>query len=82
MKRLILVFLTLLFVSCAKKGTYVPSENAKDDFRIEFLFECDGTKIYRFHDGGRVRYFATGNGRMTSSEYVRGKVIVNETVIQ
>lgn len=82
MKTLILVFLTLLFVSCAKKGTYVPSENAKNGFKIEFLFECDGTKIYRFHDRGRVRYFATGNGKMTNSEYVRGKVIVDETVIQ
>ncbi len=87
MKRLILVFLTLLFVGCAKKGTYVPSENAKDDFEIEFLFECDGTKIYRFYDKGRARYFATGNGRMSDSTYSRSsgkssRVTVDDTVIQ
>ena len=29
MKKLLLVFLTLVCVSCAKEGTYVPSENAR-----------------------------------------------------
>lgn len=87
MKKLLLVFLTLLFVSCAKKGTYVPSENAKADFNIEFLFECDGVKIYRFYDKGRARYFATGNGRMTDSPYSRSsgkssRVTVDDTLIQ
>ena len=87
MRKLLLVFLTLLFVSCAKKGTYVPSENAKADFNIEFLFECDGVKIYRFYDKGRARYFATGNGRMTDSTYSRisgksSRVTVDDTVIQ
>lgn len=86
MKRLILVLLALLFVSCIKEGTYVPSENAKEDFGIEFLFTCDGVRIYRFYDGGRARYFATGNGRMTDSTRSEsaGKSIkvVDDTVIQ
>lgn len=86
MRKLLLVFLALICVSCAKEGTYVPSENAKADFHIEFLFECDGTKIYRFCDGGRAKYFATGNGRMTDSTYSRSsgksRVIVDDTVIQ
>ena len=86
MKRLILVFLALICVSCKKPGIYVPSENAKADFHIEFLFECDGTKIYRFYDGGRAKYFATGNGRMTDSIYSQSsgktRVIVDDTVIQ
>lgn len=67
MKKLLLVFLALICVSCAKEGTYVPSQNAKDDFKIEYLFEQDGVKIYRFRDNGRTIYFATGNGRMTDS---------------
>ncbi len=86
MKRLIFVFLTLLFIGCEKKGTYVPSENAKDDFQIEYLFECDGVKIYRFNDKGRTRYFATGNGRMTDSRYsqTNGKQSIeyDDTLIQ
>ena len=86
MKKLLLVFLTLVCVSCAKEGTYVPSENARADFNIEFLFECDGVKIYRFYDKGRARYFATGNGRMTDSAHSYGsgksKGIVDDTLIQ
>ena len=86
MKRLILVFLTLLFISCKKEGTYIPSENAKADFDIEFLFECDGVKMYRFYDGGMLRYFTTGNGKMIDSTHTQrsGKSnrIVDDTVIQ
>ena len=86
MKRFILLFLTLLFVSCKKEGTPVPSENAKEDFRIEFLFECDGIKMYRFYDCGEVRYFTTGNGKMTYSINMRrsGKRLIeyDGTVIQ
>lgn len=86
MKKLIIVFLTLIIVSCAKEGTYVPSQNAKADFEIEFLFECDGVKIYRFYDAGMVRYFATGNGKITDSTYIQsnGKIstVYDDTLIQ
>ena len=86
MKKLTIVLLTLMIVSCAKEGTYVPSQNAKADFNVEFLFECDDVKIYRFCDAGEFKYFATGNGRMTNSTYTRsnGKYtkVVDDTVIQ
>jgi hypothetical protein len=86
-KKIFISLFVLLCVGCAKEGTYVPSLNAKDDFEIEFLFEQDGVKIYRFIDKGRTRYFATGNGRMTDSTYVRnkgknGSVIIDDTLIQ
>lgn len=86
MKKLIIIFLTLMIVSCAKEGTYVSSENAKEDFEIEFLFACDGVRIYRFYDNGRARYFATGNGRMTDSTHSesagKSAKVVDDTVIQ
>lgn len=91
MKKLFLVFATLLCVSCKKEGTYVPSENAKADFHIEFLFECDGIKMYRFYDGDRPRYFTTGNGKMIDSVHIqkihtqksgKSSVIRDDTVIQ
>lgn len=83
---MLLVFVALICISCRKEGTYVPSENAKEDFRIEFLFECDGIKMYLFYDCGEVRYFTTGNGRMTDSVHTKksGKSSVtrDDTVIQ
>ena len=91
LKKILISLFVLVCVGCAKEGTYVPSQNAKADFEIEFLFEQDNVKIYRFRDKGRTRYFATGNGRITDSTYVRnnGKhgsvtssVIIDDTVIQ
>lgn len=86
MKKVLLLLLTLLFVSCAKEGAYVPSESAKADFNIEFLFECDGVKIYCFYDKSRARYFSTGKGRMTDSTYRvstgKSSVVRDDTLIQ
>jgi hypothetical protein len=86
LKKIFISLFVLICIGCAKEGTYVPSENAKADFNIEFLFECDGVKIYRFYDKGRARYFATGNGRMIDSTSTRSsgrtRMVVDETVIQ
>lgn len=32
------------------------------DHNVEFLFECNGVKVYRFHDGGEDVYFTDTNG--------------------
>lgn len=86
MKKVLLVLLAVILVSCKKEGTSVPANYAKDDFRVEFLFECDGTRIYRFRNKGRTRYFATGNGRMTDSTHIErmgsGSMPIDDTVIQ
>lgn len=82
MKVIIAILLSVVFVSCTKPGhSVIPNDN-RADFEIKYLFECDGIKMYRFYDNGRYRYFTTGNGRMTSSTYVNGKTIVDDTVIQ
>ena len=39
------------------------------DFKIEFLFEKDGCKMYRFKDGGRYIYWSNCNGRTEYSYY-------------
>lgn len=87
LKKIFISLFVLFCVGCEKEGTYVPSQDAKAHFKIEFLFEQDGVKIYRFKDKGSTRYFATGNGKMTDSvvEYRSGNncsVSVNETVVQ
>lgn len=82
MKVIIAILLSVVFVGCTKPGhSVIPNDN-RADFEIEYLFECDGIKIYRFYDSGCYRYFTTGNGRMTNSIYVSGKTIVDDTVIQ
>lgn len=82
MKVIIAILLSVVFVGCTKPGYSVIPNDSRADFEIEYLFECDGVKMYRFYDNGSYRYFTTGNGRMTSSIVVHGKTIVDDTVIQ
>ena len=39
------------------------------DFKIEFLFEKDGCKMYRFQDGGRYIYWSNCDGSTKYSYY-------------
>lgn len=80
-KILFLLLVVLSLVSCAKNGKSV-STHSMDDYNVQFLFECDGVKIYRFGDCGRYRYFAVGNGKMTDSTYNVKSSIRDDTVIQ
>lgn len=43
-------------------------EQRLKDYNVRFLFECNGVKVYRFHDGGEDVYFTDANG-MTYYQY-------------
>lgn len=38
-----------------------PSEN-NDSYRVQYLFEHEGCKVYRFYDKGNYVYFTNCNG--------------------
>ena len=61
------LFLLVIFMSsCANDA----KESFQDgDFEIEFLFEKDGCKVYRFYDGGRYVYWSNCSGRIQSDYY-------------
>ena len=42
-------------------------EQRLKDYNVQFLFECNGVKVYRFRDGEDV-YFTNANG-MTKYQY-------------
>jgi D-alanine-D-alanine ligase-like ATP-grasp enzyme len=51
----------------------------KDDgFEVEYLFEKDGIKVYRFYDNGRTHYFTTGG--ITMSTYYANKQTYTEDI--
>lgn len=59
--------LAAVLLSSCKGGA---KETVQDgDFKIEFLFEKDGCKIYRFKDGSRYIYWSNCEGNMQSSYY-------------
>nr|DAT76496.1 MAG TPA: protein of unknown function (DUF4884) [Caudoviricetes sp.] len=43
-------------------------EQRLKDYDVQFLFECKGVKVYRFHDCGEDVYFTDANG-MTYYQY-------------
>ena len=54
-------------------------EQRLKDYHVQFLFECNGVKVYRFIDGGEVIYFTDANG-MTRYQYTtRAGLVSNQT---
>ena len=37
-------------------------EQKLKDYDVQFLFECNGVKVYRFNDSGHYVYFTDANG--------------------
>ena len=62
--------------SCFKSPQSTTMEG--NGFRVEFLFEKDGIKVYRFSDGGHTHYF-TSRGE-TMSTYKSGNSSLPENI--
>lgn len=62
MKKLLFLFVVAQLFGCVNE----PASTAQvGNIKLDLLFEKDGYKIYRFNDGGRYIYWATG-GSITS----------------
>ena len=63
----ILLGLSMVFMlnSCYKDSQ--SKETKGEGFEVEFLFEKDGIKVYRFFDGGYSHYF-TNKGESFSTQ--------------
>lgn len=67
LKSLFLLMVSTGFISCAlhMPVSRVTPENNKT-YSVDFLFELDGCKVYRFRDYGNHVYFTKCNGDVTS----------------
>lgn len=67
MKKILSISLmaVLLTSCCYKEPQSITKEGI--DFEVEYLFEKDGIKVYRFYDGGRRHYF-TSRGETMSTQ--------------
>jgi len=62
-----LIFITIILLSC-RTGIPIsntPSENNKT-YYVQYLFQHDGCKVYRFYDEGHYVYFTNCSGQTTS----------------
>ena len=66
MKKVLLGLIVMLCLLSCKKQETDSSVVDKEDYKVKFLFEKDGVKVYRFMDRHNYHYF-TSKGK-TSSE--------------
>jgi len=74
----ILFLVVLLSWSC---GTHIPISKMKPEnnqtYEVEYLFEHEGCKVYRFRDDGRFVYFTncTGNTSVMKNDSTEGQIM-------
>ena len=63
MTKYILILMAIFATACysQKPITHEPSRN-NTDYKVDYLFEHDGCKVYRFYDRGDYVYFTTCKG--------------------
>ena len=62
-----LVFLLFGLSSCAYQypvSSHIPSNNK--DYKVDYLFEHEGMKVYRFYDSGNYVYFTDKGEEVTA----------------
>lgn len=74
----ILLLLSITLVGCYNDPQSIEHTGKDDKFQIEYLFEKDGIKMYRFIDGSHYHYFTT-NGETTTIQQ-SGKTNYEETI--
>lgn len=69
------------FYSC---NSYTPISKEKPEnnqtYEVEYLFEHDGCKMYRFRDGDRYVYFTNCTGNVTALKGDSAKSRVQTTI--
>jgi hypothetical protein len=75
-KTILVIVVGMLLTGCYKDPQSMTTVG--NGFQVEFLFEKDGIKMYRFLDGGRHHYF-TSTGE-TISSHSEGKNTVDENI--
>jgi hypothetical protein len=80
MKRILvaLSILTIALTGCYNDPQSVEHTGKDDKFQIEYLFEKDGIKMYRFMDGSHYHYFTTQGETMSMQQ--NGKTTYEERI--
>lgn len=79
MKRLLLFVCSLIFLSSCYIGqpiSELPSDNNRT-YKVVYLFEHEGCKVYRFYDLGKYVYFTNCNNSTTIAKSDSTKSEIN-----
>lgn len=62
-----MILFALVMVSCyTQQPLVVGASDNNDTYKVEYLFEHEGCKVYRFHDRGSYVYFSNCTGSITA----------------
>jgi hypothetical protein len=64
-KMLSILGIVVTLSSCMGDGIEKTDTN-NDEYKVTYLFEKDGIKVYRFHDGLETHYFTTTGETITT----------------
>ena len=79
MKKLLLTAIIIATMTgCFNEPQSIELTGKDNKFQVEFLFEKDGIKMYRFMDGSHYHYF-TSNGQTISTQ-TSGKTTYEEII--
>jgi ABC-type ATPase with predicted acetyltransferase domain len=78
MKEILFVILTTTLVGCFNEPQSIELAGKDNKFEVEYLFEKDGIKMYRFMDGSHYHYFTT-NGETIGTQ-TSGKTTYEERI--
>jgi hypothetical protein len=76
-KKTILALVIIIGLSSCYKEPQT-AEHIGNGFKVEFLFEKDGIKVYRFFDGGDCHYFTSKGETMSTQQH--GKTSRQENI--
>ncbi len=77
--RILIVFTITVLLFSACRNTPVSTSKEGIDTEVEFMFEKDSVKVYRFYDNG-YHYFTTNGETMTTQK--SGKTHYEENIKQ
>ena len=79
MKRILLTAIVIATMTgCFNEPQSIELAGKDNKFEVEYLFEKDGIKMYRFMDGSHYHYF-TSNGQTISTQ-TSGKTTYEEII--
>ncbi len=84
MKKILAIYIifialgVIIFGACTNEPISSERVGKDSEIKVDYLFEKDGVKVYRFIDGGRVHYFTT-NGETISTQ-TEGKQSYQENI--
>ena len=86
MKQYLPAFLFLCLTGCALSEEPISSARPENNtsYKVEYLFEHNGCKVFRFHDYGKYVYFTTCNGeaivKRDSASEIRNITVIKKAL--